>query len=71
MPVLFAARDADHVPGADGEQRPAAGLDVADAFGDVEGLAGPDTTRGASRALHEVVSLALRSRIIGHDPCRG
>lgn len=33
--------------------------------------AGPDTTRGAFRALHEVVSLALRSRIIGHDPCLG
>ena len=33
--------------------------------------AGPDTTRGAFRALHEVISLALRSRIIGHDPCLG
>lgn len=32
---------------------------------------GPDTIRGAFRALHEVVSLALRSRILGHDPCLG
>ena len=31
--------------------------------------AGPDTVRGAFRALHEVVSVGLRSRIIGHDPC--
>src|SRR3954469_21764418 len=39
VPVLFAAGDADDVAGADGEQWSAARLEVADAFGDVEGLA--------------------------------
>jgi predicted RNA-binding Zn ribbon-like protein len=32
---------------------------------------GPDTVRGAFRVLHETIALALRARIIGHDPCLG
>lgn len=32
---------------------------------------GPDTVRGAFRSLHEVVKLALNSRLIGFDPCLG
>jgi integrase len=32
---------------------------------------GPDVVRGAFRVLHETVALALRARIIGHDPCLG
>lgn len=32
---------------------------------------GPDTVRGAFRTLHEVVKLALHSRMIGYDPCLG
>lgn len=30
-----------------------------------------DTVRGAFRVLHEIVALALRGRVIGHDPCLG
>ncbi len=32
---------------------------------------GPDSVRGAYRVLHETISLALRARIISHDPCLG
>ena len=32
---------------------------------------GPDTVRGSYLALHETVKMALRSRIIGYDPCLG
>lgn len=32
---------------------------------------GPDTVRGAFRALHEVLKLGLRGRLIGFDPCLG
>src|SRR3954447_18440152 len=39
VPVLLAAGDADDVAGPDRDERSPAGLDVADAFGDVERLA--------------------------------
>jgi integrase len=32
---------------------------------------GPDTVRGAFRLLHEIVAMALRARIVHHDPCLG
>lgn len=32
---------------------------------------GPDTVRGAFRVLHEIISMAARSRILRHDPCLG
>jgi len=32
---------------------------------------GADTVRGAYRVLHETISLALRARIVSHDPCLG
>lgn len=37
---------------------------------EADGL-GFDTVRGAFRVLHEIIALALRGRIINHDPCLG
>jgi integrase len=38
---------------------------------EIASILGPDTVRGAFRVLHEIVSMALRGRLIGHDPCLG
>lgn len=47
-------------------------LDVQAWVGDLTAAGlGPDTVRGAFRVLHEVVKLALRQRLIGHDACLG
>src|SRR3954469_3606499 len=54
VPVLFAAGDADDVAGADGDERSAASLDVADAFGDVERLADGVVVPGSVGARCEV-----------------
>src|SRR3954466_6886536 len=54
VPVLLAAGDADDVAGTDGDERSAAGLDVADAFGDVQGLADGVVVPGGVRARCEV-----------------
>lgn len=32
---------------------------------------GADSVRGAYRVLHEIISLALRARLVTHDPCLG
>ncbi len=39
--------------------------------GDLATSHGPDTVRGAFKALHELVALAVRAQLIGHDPCAG
>lgn len=44
-------------------------LDVLEWVADLDADRGPDTVRGAFRALHEVVKLALNARLIGFDPC--
>src|SRR4051794_41919153 len=54
VPVLFPAADADDVPGADGDERSASRLDVADAFGDVQRLADGVVVPGGVGARGEV-----------------
>lgn len=47
-------------------------VDVQAWVGEMEAAGlGPDTVRGAYGVLHEVVALALRGRLIAHDPCLG
>lgn len=46
-------------------------LEVTKWVADLRSTRGPDTVRGAFRALHEVVKLALSGRLIGFDPMEG